>query len=118
MPTFSITMHPTPAGTTDATLLRLAFGDPASNDVIVREVEDRMRTLKSEGLRGGKLVLLNGAASLPVIGVIVHHVSHLFGAVGLFDPKMKGYVVVVSHDPAFAVGDVLAEAAPGAEPTS
>ena len=49
-------------------------------------------------------MLLHGPASLAAVAVIVHHVAHLFGAVGVFDPKLNGYVVVVSHD------DVLPEA--------
>lgn len=115
MTTFSIAHQTTHLAGVEATLLRLAFGEPALNDAIVREVEQRMRELKSGGLQGGRLVLLNGAASLPVISVIVHHVAHLFGAVGVFDPKLNGYVVVVSHDPAFAVGSVLHEDNAGEE---
>ncbi|MGZ5444637.1 MAG: CRISPR-associated protein Csx3 [Thermoanaerobaculia bacterium] len=107
MTTFSIVHETTPIAGIDATLLRLAFGEPATNDAIVRDVERRMRELKDGGLRGGKLVLLNGAASLPAISVIVHHVAHLFGAVGVFDPKLRAYVIVVSHDPAWTVGEVL-----------
>jgi CRISPR-associated protein Csx3 len=76
----------------------------------VRVVDARMRELKGEGLAGGRLVLLNGAASLAAISVIVHHVAHLFGAVGVFDPKLGSYVVVVSHDPVFQVGTLVREA--------
>ena len=106
---FSITRERADIAGGDATLLRLAFGEPATNDAIVREVDARMRELKSEGLTGGRIVVLNGAASLAVIAVIVHHVAHLFGAVAVFDPKLRGYIVVVSHDPALAVGDLLRE---------
>lgn len=109
MGSFSIQQEVTHVADTGATLLRLAFGEPATNDVIVREVDARMRELKGEGLAGGRLVLLNGAASLAAISVIVHHVAHLFGAVGVFDPKLDGYVVVISHDPAFSPGDLLPE---------
>jgi CRISPR-associated protein Csx3 len=109
VPAFTITIDRTRARSTDATLLHLAFGERATNDVIVREVDARMRELKGGVLKGGRLVLLNGAASLPAIAVIVHHVDHLFGAVGVFDPKLSGYVIVVSHEPAFAVGNVLPE---------
>lgn len=92
----------------DAILLRLAFGDPSSNDAIVREVDARMRALKERELTGGPLVLLNGAASLPVIAAISHHVAHLFGAVGIFDPKLSSYVIVISHGHNFSVGDTIA----------
>ncbi len=93
----------------NAVLLRLAFADPAPNDRIVRDVDDIMRDLKNTGLTGGRLLLLNGAASLPVIAVIVHHVAHLFAVIAIYDPKLSGYVVVVSHDPDLELGDILRE---------
>jgi CRISPR-associated protein Csx3 len=107
MTTFTIRHDTSRIAGTDATLLLLAFGEPATNDAIVREADRRMRELKDESLRGGMLVLLDGPASLAAVAVIVHHVAHLFGALGVFDPKLNGYVVAVSHDPAFVVGDVL-----------
>ncbi len=91
----------------NAVLLRLAFGDPLSNDAIVREVDGLMRSLKEEKLRGGALVLLNGAASLAVMAVITHHLAHLFGTVAVYDPKLEAYVVVVNHGPGFKVGDTI-----------
>lgn len=33
--------------------------------------------------------------------------GHLFGVVAVFDPKISGYVVAITHDPAFKVGDVI-----------
>ena len=90
-----------------STLLRLAFGEPASNDVMVRDVDRRMKELKGRELTGGRLVLLNGAASLPVIAVIIHHVAHLFGAVAIYDPKLQRYVIVASHGSELEVGEIL-----------
>jgi hypothetical protein len=32
----------------------------------------------------------------------------LFGVVAIYDPKLGGkYVVAISHDPGFAIGDLL-----------
>ena len=87
--------------------LALAFGEPSPNDVIVREVDARMRELKKSELTGGRLVLLDGPASLPVICAIAHHVAHLFGAVAVYDPKLHAYIVAISHDPALGVGDLV-----------
>jgi CRISPR-associated protein Csx3 len=39
--------------------------------------------------------------------VLCHKVAHLFGAVACFDPKLAKYVVAISHDPAYAVGDLI-----------
>ena len=109
MTAFAIASESVSLAGAEATLLRLAFGEPATNDAIVREADRTMRELKGESLRGGRLVLLHGPASLAAVAVIVHHIAHLFGAVAVFDPKLNGYVVVVSHDPAFRIGDVLPE---------
>ena len=84
----------TPEPVSDGVLLRLAFGEPAQNDQIVR---DAVSALESLQLSGGQTVYLNGPASLPVAVAITHGVAHLFGEVAVFDPKMAGYVVAVSH---------------------
>ena len=87
--------------------LDLGFGTSAFNTDLVREVEARMLQLKSDGLGGRPLVMVSGPASLPVLAVIVSHVAHLFGAVAIFDPKLDGYIVCVTHDPRFAVGELI-----------
>src|SRR3989338_10864155 len=85
----------------EATTLRLAFGEPAQNDVIVR---DAVAAVQALNLEGGKVIRLNGPASLPVAIAIGHVVAHLYGAVAAFDPKLGKYVVAVSHDPEFEIG--------------
>ena len=78
----------------DGVLLRLAFGEPAQNDQIVRDAVAALRDLH---LEGGQTVYLNGPASLPAACAIAHGVVHLFKEVAVFDPKMAGYVVAISH---------------------
>lgn len=90
--------------TKDTTVLTLSFGAPAQNDVIVK---DAVAAIRSLGLQGGKVVKLNGPASLPVAIAIAHEVAHIYGAVAAFDPKLAKYVVAVSHDPEFSVGDLI-----------
>jgi CRISPR-associated protein Csx3 len=107
MSTYSIIPSRLHVAGIDALHLALSFGEPAGNDVIVREVEARMRELKQGEVTGGRLILLDGPASLPVITAITHHAAHLFGAVAVYDPKLRAYVVAISHDPAFAVGDIV-----------
>jgi CRISPR-associated protein Csx3 len=90
--------------TETAVTLKLAFGQPAQNDAITRDAVEAVRSLE---LQGGKVVKLNGPASLPVAIAIAHEVAHKFGAVAAFDPKLGKYVVAVSHDPSLTVGDLI-----------
>lgn len=90
------------------TVLRIAFGSPADNSQIVRDAEKRLEELRSAGeLKGGPLLKINGPASLPVMTVITHKVAHLYGAVAIFDPKLAKYVVSITHDPQYRLGDLL-----------
>lgn len=88
----------------DGTLLRTRFGETATGDAVVR---DAYAGLGALNLKGGGLLRINGPASLPVAMVIAHAVSHRYGAIAMFDPKIQGYIVSISHDPKWAVGDVL-----------
>lgn len=88
----------------DGNVLRVGFGSPASNDVIVK---DAVAALKDLGLSGGPILKINGPASLPVAVALAHGVTHLYGAVAVFDPKLSRYVVSVSHNPDYAVGDLV-----------
>lgn len=101
MATYTITETTTDSTTT----LKLSFGpEQGQNDRIVKDAVAALETLN---LEGGKLVKLNGPASLPVAVAIAHAVAHKYGAVSVFDPKLGKYVVAVSHDPDFQVGDLI-----------
>lgn len=86
------------------TLLRIGFGKPAPNSVIVAEVQKFMHDTT---IPGGKLCLVNGPASLPVAFVLAHHLFHRYETVGVFDPKLGDYVVVSAHGNSFAVGGTI-----------
>lgn len=89
-------------------VLKVGFGKPAENSQIVQDALARLDEMIASGeLAGGGLIKVNGPASLPVGMVLCHALAHRFGAVGVFDPKMAGYVVAVSHDPARKVGDLI-----------
>lgn len=93
----------------DADLLRVKFGELAQNNVIVVDAIARLEELVLCGeLRGGKLLRINGPMSIPVAVAVAHRVSHLYGAIAVYDPKL-GYVVAVSHDPNYPVGTILTE---------
>lgn len=85
-------------------ILTIGFGVRADNDVIVK---DAAAALTALGQIGGKRLLISGPCSLAAGFVICHHVSHLFGYVAVFDPKMNSYVVAISHSPEAAVGDLI-----------
>jgi CRISPR-associated protein Csx3 len=85
----------------NTTLMAIGFGEPAENDEIARAAFARLKELSL----GGKLLKIDGRASLQAISVIIHGVSHLFGAVAVNDPKLKKFIVVVSHSPDYKVGD-------------
>lgn len=87
-----------------ADLFRVGFADPAQNDEIVKEAK---RLLDDLGEVGGRLACINGPASLPVALVLGHALCHVYAAIGVYDPKMAAYVVAVSHDPTYKVGDVI-----------
>ena len=89
-------------------ILRVAFGISGSNDQIVKDADMRLDAMRNAGeLSGGGLLKINGPASIPVAMVLAHKVSHLFGAVACFDPKLNRYVVAISHSPKYAVGDMI-----------
>jgi len=86
------------------TLLRLSFGKSALNDQIVR---DAIKRLSELDISGGELVKLNGPASLPVAIAIAHHIMHKFSYIGVYDPKLDKYVIVVAHGPVHKIGDLI-----------
>lgn len=88
--------------------LKIGFGTPAQNDQIVRDVGIRLdEMIKTGELAGGDVLRVNGPASLPVAMQIAHGIGHLYGAVACFDPKLAKYVVAISHNPTYSVGDLI-----------
>jgi CRISPR-associated protein Csx3 len=84
--------------------LQIGFGEPAANTQVVPDAIAALKTLK---LAGGRGIHFNGPASLPVAMALAHEVGHLYGYVACYDPKLRGYVVAISHDPGFRPGDLL-----------
>jgi len=94
--------------TLDGDTLRIAFGDPASNDRVVRDAVLRLSQMRENGeLRGGPMLKINGPASLPVAVAIAHGVSHLYGTVAIYDPKLQKYVVAICHNGPHEPGDLI-----------
>ena len=88
-------------------VLRVGFGEPAQNDQIVKDAEARLDEMVEADEFGGEVIRVNGPASLPVAMVICHKLAHRYGVVACFDPKLSKYVVAISHNPSYAVGDLI-----------
>jgi CRISPR-associated protein Csx3 len=89
-------------------VLKVGFAEPAQNDQIVRDTAARLEQMAQTGeLSGGPLLKINGPASLPVACVIAHKVAHIYGAVGIFDPKLGKYVISITHNPMYKLGDLI-----------
>lgn len=91
----------------DADLLRIGFGAEAHNDKIVKDAAKLLEDLISTELKGGKLLKINGPASLPVAMHLSHKLSHLYSAIACYDPKLRKYVVSISHDPDYPLGTLI-----------
>jgi CRISPR-associated protein Csx3 len=85
--------------------LVIGFGTPAQTPQIV---QDAIAAIKDLKLVGGSLLRVNGPTALPVAFAIAHEVGHLYGAIAVYDPKITGYVVCISHDPNYPIGSVIA----------
>jgi CRISPR-associated protein Csx3 len=89
-------------------ILRVKFGEPAQNNQIVQDAAARLEKMGQSGeLVGGQLLRINGAISIPVAFVLAHKLSHLYGAIAFYDPKLVKYVICVTHNPAYKLGDLI-----------
>ena len=87
------------------TTVGIGFGPDAADNT--RVLPAAVEALAGLGLTGGRGLHFNGPASLPVAMALAHAVAHKFGYVACFDPKLSGYVVAISHDPEFRVGQLI-----------
>ncbi|MDB9373419.1 CRISPR-associated protein Csx3 [Nodularia sphaerocarpa] len=89
-------------------ILRVRFGETAQNDQIVKDAAARLEEMTTSGeLTGGQLLKINGPISIPVAFVLAHKLSHIYGAIGFFDPKLGKYVISITHNPAYKLGDLI-----------
>jgi len=89
-------------------ILRVSFGEPAQNDQIVKDAAAKLEQMIQSGeLAGGQLLRINGPISIPVAFVLAHKLAHIYGAIGFFDPKLSKYVICITHNPAYKLGDLI-----------
>ncbi len=86
-------------------VLRLAFGTPATNAEIVKDATAAAKAIASKVF--GKLVALNGPVSAAAAIAIGHVLVHVAPAIAVFDPKMNAYVIAVTHDYRWRLGDTI-----------
>lgn len=87
--------------------LKIGFGRQAQNDEIVADALDALKAIGDTGVTHGKVVLLNGPASLPVAAALGYKLAHISKAVAAFDPKLNKGVIAISHGPDHQVGDLI-----------
>ena len=88
--------------------LQVNFGEAGQNDDIVKDAAAKLEGMTSMGkMTGGQLLKINGPISIPVAFVLAHKVSHIYGAVAVFDPKIGKFVICITHNPAYKLGDLI-----------
>ena len=94
----------------EAGILQVSFdkNKRVFGDCIVKDAEKSLQELISSGtLTGGGLLKINGRMSLPVSYTIAHTLGHLYSAIAVFDPRLQAYVVVISTNPEYRLGDLI-----------
>ena len=94
----------------EADILQVSFDkdNPATGDRLIKDAQTRLEELIASGvLTGGSLLKINGRMSLPVSYTIAHTLGHLYSAIAVFDPRLKAYVIVISTNPEYRLGDLI-----------
>ncbi|MDJ1168938.1 CRISPR-associated protein Csx3 [Roseofilum sp. BLCC_M154] len=87
-------------------ILRVGFNKEmaTTGDRIVRDAIAQLNVLIDAGqLHGGQLIKINGKMSLIVSYTLAHSLMHLYGAIAVFDPRLKAYIVVKSETPDYPI---------------
>lgn len=56
---------------------------------------------------GADLLVVSGRGPIWLYAVIIHNYIHVYPAIAVYDPKLKGAVVVASHTKKYEVGDAI-----------
>lgn len=86
-------------------ILQVSFGEPADNDIIVQDCAKACEKVKDQVM--GKVLRINGRASVPAAFVLAHAFCHIVPAIAVQDPKVGKFVVAISHSPDFQVGQLI-----------
>jgi CRISPR-associated protein Csx3 len=91
----------------DGVVVKVGFGEPAQNDQIVKDAKTQADALAASGQLNGQLVKVSGPASVPVAFVLAKSFSAVAAAIACYDPKLQKYVVAISHNPKYQIGDLV-----------
>jgi CRISPR-associated protein Csx3 len=91
----------------DTLMVDFNLSEPTQNNTLVQVVAHKLNDLITQRILGGPLLKINGAQSLPIAFAIAHKVAHLYGAVAIYDPKVKQYIVSISHNSDYPLGAQL-----------
>ncbi len=89
--------------------LSVGFGDhPAQNDKIVIEASKHIDELiANRKILKREIIKVNGPASMPVAMMLGYRLSQLFETVACYDPKLSKYVIVVTNNKKYKIGDLI-----------
>jgi CRISPR-associated protein Csx3 len=86
--------------------LKIGFGgDTATGDKIIKAINDGLKALDLPG--GPGVVKVTGPVTTPGAAVLGHLLAHKFAAVGFWDPKLQKFLIAITHDPKWDVGDLI-----------
>lgn len=88
-------------------VLRVGFNPdkPANNDQLVKDAVASVLAIKDQ--LHGCVLKINGAASLPVGMAIAGEIAHVVKCVSCYNPKLQKYVVSITHDPNYTLGQLI-----------
>jgi len=94
----------------DILIAKINNGKQVDGDEILRDAKTELESLMhSGGLPGGKQPLrINGRTTVLASFLIGSQLAHKYSSIAVFDPKVEGYVVTISHSPDYRVGQILA----------
>jgi CRISPR-associated protein Csx3 len=97
----------------ESDVLKVRFGKPANGDQVIKDAVVRLEEMVALGeLSGGKSLKIYGPASVAVSYLIADKISHFYGTLAIFDPKIgrpgyKTFIIDVSQTPAYKIGELI-----------
>jgi len=85
--------------------VQVGFGIPSHNMDIVDELDEFLKENRNK--LDGLFICITGPMSVHVAMVIAHNLAHNTRGIAVYDPKVSGYVVVITHDPMWQIGNVF-----------
>lgn len=74
-------------------------------EVLIKQAKEKIDELINNGtIKGGKLLKINGKATVTLSCMIASKVAHIYGNVAIYDPKLEGYVVALCHGGEYSEG--------------